>query len=749
MSRNPNINAEYIAHVLGEGKEFRNGDSNSWNTVCPAHTDKGPSLTVTDGRDNRLVVFCHAGCAQDKVIDALKRMDLWPSNSSAKPRREWIAQAMAPDTAPKITTMQHPRLGTASQIWEYRTLDDRLVGYIGRFEKDASGTAIKELAPLCWCRDASNGKEQWAWKGFPKPRPLYRGQILVQHPNAPILIVEGEKTADAAVPLFEDHLVLTWPGGSKAVKYVNWEALVGREVVIWPDADESGTKAAGQIAEILLSVGAKIVKLVDLPPGLPKGWDLADKVPDDQVMDVRSMVRNAPVYTAESGDVIDRYNKSFSMVLIGDKTVILWEKEGDDGIIDIQFVSPAAFTQIFGNEFVSLGRREEAAPKYWATHPRRRTHYGVVFEPLKKTYKDYNLWRGFAYDPDPDGDWSMLDEHIRENIAKGDESLYKWVLAWFAQIVQQPHIKPGTSLAVRGRQGTGKTVLGQHFGALYPQHYVYVDDPRYVTGQFNAHMASSLLLHADEAFFAGDPRHAGRLKGMVTAETNRIEKKGIDSFEVRNFQRLFISTNEGWVVPAGLEERRFAVLDAGLGKMQNRPYFKAMKEQLLNGGYEGLLHALQKYDLSTIDVGVIPITSALIEQKVHSLESVQRFWFEALLNGEILPGKFKGWPEAIPTDSLYAAYLDRATKWGDRRRVSEVQFGREIRELAPTGSMQRVRIQHKYVDAGGFSETVRAWGYQLPKLDQARTAFDAHLRATTDWPTDEAEPIELKDAIPF
>ena len=36
-------------------------------------------------------------------------------------------------------------------------------------------------------------------------------------------------------------------------------------------------------------------------------------------------------------------------------------------------------------------------------------------------------------------------------------------------------------------------------GSLIGDHYLLVASPRYITGQFNSHMASLLLLHADEA----------------------------------------------------------------------------------------------------------------------------------------------------------------------------------------------------------------------------------------------------------
>jgi hypothetical protein len=646
--------------------------------------------------------------------------------------------------------MQHPRLGSATSVWEYRDADNRVVGYAGRFDL-ANGK--KELSFLTWCRDPKSSKEQWAWKSFLKPRALYLGQHLAKRPRDPVLVVEGEKTADAAAKLFPDWVVVSWPGGGKAVKYAQWKSLAGRDVVIWPDNDEPGRKSAGTIGEILITEGAATIKIVDVPKNLGDGWDLADAVPDGVTIDIYGMVRQAISFVSGGKDVIERYNDQFALTLVGDKAIVIWEKPDDLNplVIIPDYVSIAAFKQIFGNEYVELGRQQIDAPTYWMKHERRRTYHGVAFAPGVVLNSKYNLWRGFAYEPDADGDWSLFDEHLRENVASGDESLYNWIMAWFAQIVQQPSYLPGTSLSLRGNMGSGKTVVGQHMGALFPQHYVYIDDNRYLTGQFNSHMAQSLLLHADEAFFAGDPRHAGRLKGMVTAKTNRIEKKGIDSFEVNNYQRLFISTNSNWVLPAGWDERRSAVIDVSDGKKQNRPYFAALEKQLMNGGFEGLLHHLQNLDLSTIDVGVIPQTAALHDQKVHSLESVARFWYECLWNGEICPGKYMGWPPEVATETIYSAYLDRAIKWGERRRVSDIQFGKELKLMTPDGSMNRVKITHKIMDASGFTQSVRGWGYQLPSLEACRNAFDEALRFQTPWPSesDENPQLAAADGVPF
>jgi hypothetical protein len=44
---------------------------------CPAHNDKTPSLSVSQTRDGRVLVFCHGGCSQADVIAALKAIGLW------------------------------------------------------------------------------------------------------------------------------------------------------------------------------------------------------------------------------------------------------------------------------------------------------------------------------------------------------------------------------------------------------------------------------------------------------------------------------------------------------------------------------------------------------------------------------------------------------------------------------------------------------------------------------------------------
>lgn len=47
----------------------RNG--NGWKTLCPAHGDHEPSLSVSVGRDGKALVNCFKGCSTEAVMDVL------------------------------------------------------------------------------------------------------------------------------------------------------------------------------------------------------------------------------------------------------------------------------------------------------------------------------------------------------------------------------------------------------------------------------------------------------------------------------------------------------------------------------------------------------------------------------------------------------------------------------------------------------------------------------------------------------
>jgi hypothetical protein len=79
------ITAESIALSLDKGRRVK---ADSYTACCPAHDDRSPSLSITQTSD-RVLLYCHSGCRQDDVIDALKSRGLWNEkgeDSTPQPR---------------------------------------------------------------------------------------------------------------------------------------------------------------------------------------------------------------------------------------------------------------------------------------------------------------------------------------------------------------------------------------------------------------------------------------------------------------------------------------------------------------------------------------------------------------------------------------------------------------------------------------------------------------------------------------
>jgi Family of unknown function (DUF5906) len=421
-------------------------------------------------------------------------------------------------------------------------------------------------------------------------------------------------------------------------------------------------------------------------------------------------------------------NETYAVVSIGGQVAVMKQYRSSEGKPDFKLLTVSAFHTLLANKHVRRGGRMVRLPKHWIEHPQRRDYEGLVFAPGRDVPGYYNLWRGFAVEARP-GDCSKFLAHLRDNVCRGDEALYRWVVGWLAQIFQQPHEKSGTSLAIRGKQATGKTKVGEVIGSLLGPHFVAVADPRYVTGHFNSHLVSCLLLHTDEAFWAGDHTAEGKIKDLVTGRWQHIEFKGKEPIPVRNFVRLLVTGNPDWVVPAAFEERRFACLEIGEDHLGDHSYFAAIDQEMDNGGREALLHYLLNFDYSDLNLRRIPHTSALLEQKIASMTPERGWWLDLLRSGT-LPGDWDGVGEA-PSEFLYESFIAHAQRRAVYRRSIETSIGIFLRK-AVKGLRSRKGM---YAIDSRRSNPRRKEGpiYVFPGLQECRKYFSELLQANIPW----------------
>ena len=182
------------------------------------------------------------------------------------PPADWIAIQPIPTEAMNKCPARHRQHGTPSKIWIYRDAQGQPLMALYRFDlgPDEDGKPKKVFAPLTWCQRADNSITQWRWQGLPEPRPLLRLHELALHPEAPVVLCEGEKAADAAAELFPDSVATCWPNGSKAWHKADLTALTGRAVVLWPDNDSNGIGCMAAVAQKLDGLGVESVRVIAL-----------------------------------------------------------------------------------------------------------------------------------------------------------------------------------------------------------------------------------------------------------------------------------------------------------------------------------------------------------------------------------------------------------------------------------------------------------------------------------------------------
>jgi predicted P-loop ATPase len=300
-------------------------DGREWRACCPLHAEDTASFTVFHARGGHQLAHCFGCGFHGDVIDFVREVEAADFRTACDILGGWKEPAgkvraartnggdvgpgdpyagfmvceppeSAPIFQPNIRTSRilNPKRGPRSVVYYTPELVHRYSTghYVLRIPLGVdpkTGEPRKFTPAILWMKNPAIGFEGWSHGSMPEPRPLYGLQRLAERPSAQVLIVEGEKCADASAAILGDLaglVAVTWAGGGKAWRKTDWTPLAGRRVVLWPDNDypdpktgvRGGLQTMRELASHLTGVGCA-VKLID-PPGAERsdGWDIANAV---------------------------------------------------------------------------------------------------------------------------------------------------------------------------------------------------------------------------------------------------------------------------------------------------------------------------------------------------------------------------------------------------------------------------------------------------------------------------------------
>jgi hypothetical protein len=390
-------------------------------------------------------------------------------------------------------------------------------------------------------------------------------------------------------------------------------------------------------------------------------------------------------------------------------------------------------------------KNPQALGDWWLGWPGRAEAEALTFRPdVPTTLVDgkLNLWHGYGVEAKA-GDWRRTRAFVRDIVAGGDPTNHSYILGWLAWVLQNPGERAEVVLVLRGRRGTGKNTILDALCKLFGQHAKTISNPRHLVGNFNAHLADCALLFANEAIAAADKTSESVLKTLVTDMSLPIERKGIDVEMWLNRLSVCMASNEEWCVPAGLDERRFAVFDVSDAKMQDVAYFAAIHDELRAGGYGAMLH-----DLLALDLGGwhprngVPKTEALVDNQLDGLRGFDRIVYQMLATGEAVGGSLDAMLADGPLQPgwVFIPTLDVVS--GDKRMLVQAAqslskcIGKSL-DGGVTGS-QAGSIKTPFA---GSAKRVR--GFALPPLPVARANWAKAVRLSPKW--DDSETWTVRE----
>lgn len=189
-------------------------------------------------------------------------------------------------TASHVRKKKRRSLPPPSATWIYKDKEGTPVAEVRRYDIVDPDTGEVGKTFLPW--DVKVKRD-----GFPTGnRPMYNQPGIAGESH--VVLVEGEKCADALIEIGIPATCVM--GGSKTrIEKIDWSPIVGKHVVIWPDADQSGIDFASRVAEACYRAGAASAVVLTPPEGKNDGWDAADAI--EEGMAVRAFLREASQLT--------------------------------------------------------------------------------------------------------------------------------------------------------------------------------------------------------------------------------------------------------------------------------------------------------------------------------------------------------------------------------------------------------------------------------------------------------------------
>lgn len=781
------IVCHYLNIPLDLNLEPLEGHHDRWATYCPVHeSDRqgNPSLHVYIGKhkltgQEEMHFSCKSrNCSSAAITACFERDDLQTRQKNDDRPKNWEVN-IPPHAEPDWSTLMFKEWPVTNH-WAFFNREGQIAFWHIRADKPQGRSTEKTTKKKIYSRiysvtDKDTEKKFFAHRAILKEKPIpYNAFYLPQRLEAPILIVEGPKTADAAAKRMPEYLVLTWDEGTANYNKFDWSMLQGRNtpIYLFPDNDEPGIKAMRGLAKILISMDLKpLITLTEqLPEPFKEGWDIADSVPHGCITPEELIEEaNEVEFTEEERKSLEgNIELQQSLAKLDKRFVLVHTERGEHLYYDLDNPNPFSKTGCPYLHYNKTGLYNIVPDKYydqdldaqcfiidaWLDQPNKTICASLTYDPsttdkiinINENIKLLNIFMGFATKPiesQPiENQWFV--NHL---IALQGRDEAEYTLSYIADIIQNPGRKPGTMMLWAGTQGNGKSLIGKIIVRLLGQMNAIVINAKVLADQFTSEFASKIFVMPEEMPDSSRARDSinQELKYLITADHVRLNSKGVAAYQIPSFHRIIVTSNNIISMKLDEDERRTTIIQCKaehLKKSNNmildneyfNPLFAKIADPIAMGK---LMHFLGTYEI-TLDVSK-PFITKTKKQLQRPKDPVQAF-VEELLDNAILPNDCRmlqsNWPieEIMLPRSVIKKAVEEYCKKYKLSFPGDTSIHKTLMKLMPP--VHKNKLYSRYFDIPnnkGEITTLYERTYELLEINKHREFYETVTESKPDW----------------
>lgn len=336
----------------------------------------------------------------------------------------------------------------------------------------------------------------------------------------------------------------------------------------------------------------------------------------------------------------------------------------------------------------------------WSEDPEMKEYLEIVFncDLVKVKPTQYNLFDNFQHldkVEDKNVNLEPIFNHIKSLV---DDNIkhFKYVISWFAQLIQQPHILPHTSLIFISEEGVGKDLFSNFISEVINDNYCFnTEKIESLCGKFNSILGGKLLATINETNPVESRERQENIKFIITSDKVWIEGKHKDPIKTQNFCRFMFFSNRLFAFPVEDGSRRPVIfksssrnLTINCGIEENKRYFTELSNIYKNKEYQKtFLEYLKNYDITNFNPKDIVKSSLHQELEENSLSPIVGFLSDVC--------KAKSGTFRILTKETYENFLTYTKENNIKYELSPTKFNVE---MTSTYNIKKVKVSNNYFE---------------------------------------------------